>query len=86
MAFSIFSAIPVITLAFSPPHNKFAVLIAAGNEVRVIGNLIYTLKNQDYPSGLFEIFVIPNRCVDHTSTAALEAGATVHFYERRCPN
>jgi Glycosyltransferases, probably involved in cell wall biogenesis len=60
-----------------PPQNKFAILIAARNEARVIGDLINSLKNQDYPSELFEIFVIPNRCVDNTSTVASEHGASV---------
>ncbi len=60
-----------------PPQNKFAVLIAARNESAVIGNLISSLKNQDYPSELYEIFVIPNNCVDHTRAIALESGASV---------
>jgi cellulose synthase/poly-beta-1,6-N-acetylglucosamine synthase-like glycosyltransferase len=74
---SLFSLHPLKPLAPFPPQNKFAIIIAARNEGRVIGNLISTLKNQDYPKELYEIFVIPNRCVDHTKAAALESGAAV---------
>ncbi|HVI40542.1 MAG TPA: hypothetical protein VM577_07780 [Anaerovoracaceae bacterium] len=38
------------TLTSFPPQNKFAVIIAARNEAQVIGNLINSLKKQDYPS------------------------------------
>lgn len=60
-----------------PPQNKFAILIAARNEAAVIGNLISNLKSQDYPSELYEIFVIPNNCIDHTRAVALESGVSV---------
>ena len=60
-----------------PPKNRFAILIAARNESHVIGNLIASLKKQSYPPHLYEIFVIPNNCTDHTRAAALESGASV---------
>lgn len=41
---SLFSFQSIKPLASFPPQNKFAVLIAARNEARVIGNLIYTLN------------------------------------------
>ena len=59
------------------PKNKFAILVAARNEAQVIGNLISSLKNQDYPSDLYEILVIPNNCTDDTAAVALQAGASV---------
>lgn len=59
------------------PKNKFAIIIAARNEAQVIGNLISSLKKQDYPSDRYEIFVIPNNCTDHTRAVALNSGATV---------
>ncbi|MEL7657884.1 MAG: glycosyltransferase family 2 protein, partial [Bacillota bacterium] len=39
--------------------------------------LIQSLKNQNYPSDLYEIFVIPNNCTDNTKAAALRSGAAV---------
>ncbi|MBR0598232.1 glycosyltransferase family 2 protein [Sinanaerobacter chloroacetimidivorans] len=59
------------------PKHRFAVLIAARNEAQVIGNLVYSLKQQNYPKDLYEIFVIPNNCTDNTREAALKAGATI---------
>lgn len=74
---SLFAFKPVAPVKSFPPRNKFAILIAARNEARVVGNLIDSLKNQNYPSELYEIFVIPNRCVDDTSAVAFESGASV---------
>jgi cellulose synthase/poly-beta-1,6-N-acetylglucosamine synthase-like glycosyltransferase len=68
---------PVKKLRQFPPENRFAILIAARNEAQVIGNLIASLKRQNYPPQLYEIFVIPNNCTDHTRAVALESGASV---------
>jgi cellulose synthase/poly-beta-1,6-N-acetylglucosamine synthase-like glycosyltransferase len=59
------------------PQSKFAIIIAARNEEKVIPHLIESLKMQHYPKDLFEIFVIPNNCTDNTRQAALSAGARV---------
>jgi cellulose synthase/poly-beta-1,6-N-acetylglucosamine synthase-like glycosyltransferase len=63
--------------------HRFAAIIAARNEAQVIGNLVQSLKEQDYPTDLFEIIVIPNNCTDNTKEVAEEAGATiVHCTEK----
>lgn len=59
------------------PKHKFAILVAARNEEVVIGNLVKSLKNQDYPESLYDIYVIPNNCTDNTGKAAKKAGAKV---------
>lgn len=59
------------------PKTKFAVLIAARNEAKVIGNLIDTLKKQNYPEDLYKVYVIPNNCTDNTAEVAEKAGAIV---------
>lgn len=59
------------------PKNKFAILIAARNEETVIGNLVESLKEQDYPDELYDIYVIPNNCTDNTKGAAEAAGAKI---------
>lgn len=62
-------------------HNhKYAVLIAARNESTVIGNLIESIRQQDYPSELVTIFVVADNCTDNTADVARKAGAVV--YER----
>ena len=46
----------------TPPQKRFALVIAAHNEELVIGHVIDSLKNQNYPSELFDIFVIADNC------------------------
>lgn len=57
--------------------HKIAILIAARNEAKVIGNLIDSLKKQKYPDKLYDIFVIPNNCTDNTAEVAMQAGAKI---------
>lgn len=57
--------------------HRFAAVIAARNEAQVIGNLIQSLREQDYPEELIEIIVIPNNCTDNTRDVALKAGAAI---------
>ena len=60
--------------------HKFMAIIPAHNEDAVIANLIESLKKQDYPKELFDIYVIADNCTDNTAKVAKEAGAIV--YER----
>jgi cellulose synthase/poly-beta-1,6-N-acetylglucosamine synthase-like glycosyltransferase len=74
---SVFAFIKLKKIPYSKPKSRFAVIIAARNEETVIGNLVQSLKEQDYPPELFEIFVIPNNCTDNTKEEAIKAGALV---------
>lgn len=49
-------------------------------ESAVIGRLIRTLKEQDYPSELLDVIVVADNCTDNTAEVARSAGAIV--YER----
>ena len=62
---------------FHPARTRFAILIAARNEELVIGPLINSLLAQDYPSDLYDIWVVPNNCTDNTALAARNFGARV---------
>lgn len=62
---------------------RTAVLICARNEEKVIGNLIDSLKEQNYPKDKIRIFVVAHNCTDSTKQTALEHGAVV--YERNEP-
>ncbi len=62
---------------------RTAVLICARNEENVIGNLIDSLKEQNYPKDKIRIFVVAHNCTDSTKQTALEHGALV--YERNEP-
>ena len=59
------------------PKTRFAVLIAARNEAKVIGNLIESLKRQNYPKDMYKIYVIPNNCTDNTAEVAAATGVTI---------
>ncbi len=61
-------------------QHKYGFIIAARNEATVIGNLIASIQQQEYPSELIRIFVIADNCTDDTANVAREAGAIV--YER----
>lgn len=74
---SIFALKRLKAIPDAEPKNRFAAIIAARNEENVIGNLVQSLREQNYPAELIEIFVIPNNCTDNTREAALRAGAVV---------
>lgn len=57
--------------------NKYAVIIAARNEELVIGELIKSIKKQNYPQEFLDIFVVADNCTDQTADIALRAGAIV---------
>lgn len=59
------------------PKNRFAIFIAARNEEKVIGKLLDSLKKQDYPDSLYDVYVIPNNCDDRTAEIAAFHGANV---------
>ena len=61
-------------------QHRFAVVVSARNESSVIGNLINSIKSQNYPSELVDVFVIADNCTDNTAEVARDAGAIV--YER----
>lgn len=61
-------------------QHRYAFFIAAHNEEEVIGNLVRSIKAQDYPSDLIETFVVADACTDNTAEEARRAGAIV--YER----
>ena len=64
--------------------HRFMAIIPAHNEEMVVGNLIESLKRQDYNKELYDIYVIADNCTDNTAKIAREAGAIV--YERFDPN
>lgn len=61
-------------------NHKYAVVIAARNEEKVIGNLLDSISKQDYPSGLVTVFVVADNCTDSTAEIARKHGAVC--YER----
>ncbi len=60
--------------------HKYAILIAARNEEAVIGNLIESIMQQDYPKDKLDVYVVADNCTDRTAAVASKAGAVC--YER----
>ena len=61
-------------------QHTYGVIIAARNEERVIGNLIRSIRRQDYDQSRIQIFVVADNCTDRTAEICRELGAVV--YER----
>lgn len=57
------------------PDTRFAVIIPARNEEKVIATLIRALRNQDYPQDKIDVYVATNNCTDRTGEIALAEGA-----------
>ncbi len=58
-------------------QHKIAVIISARNEEGVIGHLLDTVNNQDYPSELITAFVVADNCTDKTAEVSRKKGAVV---------
>ncbi len=73
----------LVSLTRKPPvceahkNHRFAVLVAARNESAVIADLIRSIKVQNYPSDLIDVFVIADNCTDNTAQIARREGAVV---------
>ena len=61
-------------------NHKFMAIIPAHNEENVVTELIESLKKQNYPKELLDIYVIADNCTDKTAEVARNEGAIV--YER----
>ncbi len=57
--------------------HRITVLIAARNEEAVIGQLLQSLREQDYPQELLTVCVAADNCTDRTAQVAREGGALV---------
>lgn len=57
--------------------HKYAVVISARNEEAVIGELLTSISQQNYPRELLDVYVIADNCTDDTAAIAREHGANV---------
>lgn len=58
-------------------ERRFLVLVAAHNEESVIGDLLDSLNEQDYPRESFDVYVVADNCNDRTAEIAEGKGAVV---------
>ncbi len=61
--------------------HRFAVLICARNERKVIGELLESIGRQTYPKEYVQVYVMADNCDDDTAAIARDHGAAV--YERK---
>ncbi len=57
--------------------RKFAFIIPAHNEEKIIAKTIYSLSGLIYPKNLYDVFVIADNCTDSTASLARSLGVTV---------
>ena len=58
-------------------QKRYAILIAARNEEKVLPHLLHSIGLQDYPAHLLHTYVAADNCTDSTAAIAEAAGATV---------
>lgn len=66
--------------------NRFGLIIPARNEEEVVAGLIESIKKNDYPQDMLQVFVIAHNCSDRTAEIAREHGATVYEYNNPAEN
>lgn len=57
--------------------HRYAILIAARNEEKVLPLLLDSIRKQDYPQELLSVYVVADNCTDNTARVAQEYGAWV---------
>lgn len=86
--FLVFTLIGIFCKKKTFPHTekklKYAVVVSARNEEKVIGKLIDSIRACDYPQELVEIFICAHNCTDRTAEVARAKGA--HVYEYNNPD
>lgn len=61
-----------------PKTRRFAILVPAHDEEALLGRLLTSLKEQDYPTDRFEVCVVADNCHDTTASLARSMGARVY--------
>ncbi|MDR1943900.1 MAG: glycosyltransferase family 2 protein [Synergistaceae bacterium] len=56
-------------------YRRFAVLVPAHNEAMVLGPLLESLREQNYPKNCYRVFVSCDNCTDNTAEVASSLGA-----------
>ena len=60
-----------------PPAHRFAIVVPAHDEERVLGRLLASLRELAYPAALFDVVVAADNCSDATAAIARAGGALV---------
>lgn len=60
------------------PTQRFAILVPAHNEEKLLPVLLANLEQLDYPRQLFTVYVVADNCTDQTAALARAAGAIAY--------
>lgn len=60
-------------------NHKYAIVVSARNESKVIADFIESVKKQKYPQELIDIVIIADNCTDNTADIARKNGANFVF-------
>lgn len=82
LGIAVFSLFPVRESGHQEGQLRFAVVIPAHNESAVLGSLLNSLRQQDYPQEAFSVFVMADHCTDHTAQTASKMGARVLYPDK----
>lgn len=86
LVISLFSFVKLKEKPFLVKKNhKFILILPAHNEEKVIGNLIKSLKKQNYPKDKYDIQVIADNCTDNTEKIARDLGVNVFVRNEEDP-
>ena len=77
MVYFVLMIIPQKRYPDAKKNHKYVVVSCARNERNVIGNLIASIRAQDYPRELLDILVVAHNCSDDTAQVARDAGADI---------
>lgn len=55
--------------------KKFAIVIPAHNEEKIIGRTLHSIQEVDYPASLFNVYVVADNCSDDTAIIARKMNA-----------
>lgn len=58
-------------------YHTIGIVISARNESKVIGNLIKSIRANDYPQAMLKIFVVADNCTDNTAQICRDMGCVV---------
>jgi cellulose synthase/poly-beta-1,6-N-acetylglucosamine synthase-like glycosyltransferase len=60
------------------PSTRFAIMVPAHNEERLLPQILESLAQMDYPRALYAVHVVADNCSDRTAEIGRAAGAVVH--------
>ncbi|MCX7905114.1 MAG: glycosyltransferase family 2 protein [Elusimicrobiales bacterium] len=67
-------------------NHKFAIVVPAHNEEKVIGNLVESLLSQNYPKDKYDIYVVCDHCRDGTIDVVNKYNVNILIHENNFPS